>query len=133
MQAMFFCIEFFAAFTFVIIITGYITIFLHLFSGPPCHFTHLNQLHPIILILKWLLVVLNLGSALRVPISFYRCRYISETVLVCFWDPKKAYFLLRFIEGSFQIEQWMEATQPAFTCSKLTIGTLEQGVKCVLS
>ena len=28
---------------------------------------------------------------------------------------------------------WVEVTQPAFTCSKLTIETLEQGVKYVQS
>ena len=36
-------------------------------------------------------------------------------------------------QNSGEFEYYMQYTQPALTCSKLTVESLEQGVKCVQS
>ena len=50
---------------------------------------------------------------------------------------KTSSMLDKTIENHAQRQRWLikekEITQPAFTCSKLTIQTLEQGVKHVQS
>ena len=38
-----------------------------------------------------------------------------------------------FVENSYNLKNKTNITQPAITCSKLTIETLEQGVKYVQS
>ena len=77
------------------------------------------------------------GTATKLDNSLYCPQYAGYlwnnwTGLASLWTDGFGLFMNEYLKDQAQHSQ-KKATQPAFTCSKLTIETLRQGVKYVQS